>query len=36
VPKGKRSLSELRPVTFPDGNEGLSGEIDQIVYGNRA
>ena len=36
VPKGKRSLAELRPEAVPDGNEGLSGEIDQIVYGSRA
>lgn len=35
VPKGKRSLTELRPETFPDGNEGLSGEIDKVVYGSR-
>lgn len=36
VPKGKRSLAELRPEAFPEGNEGLSGEIDQIVYKSRA
>lgn len=35
VPKGKRSLSELRPERFPDGNDGLSGEIDKVVYGSR-
>ena len=35
VPKGKRSLAELRPEPFPAGNERLSGEIDEIVYGNR-
>ena len=34
VPKGKRSLAELRPVAFPEGSEGLSREIDRIVYGS--
>lgn len=36
LPKGKRSLAELRPEAFPEGNERLSGEIDRIVYGSRA
>ena len=35
VPKGKRSLEELRPEPFPKGNERLSREIDEIVYGSR-
>ena len=36
VPKGKRSLAELRPEPFPKSNEGLSREIDEVVYGSRA
>ena len=28
-----RSLAELRPVPYPEGNESLSDEIDAIVYG---
>lgn len=35
IPSGKRSLAEFRPEPFPDGNERLSGEIDEVVYGNR-
>ena len=35
VPQGKRSLAELRPEVFPEGNEALSREIDDVVYGNR-
>ena len=35
VPKGKRSLAELRPIRFPEGNEQLSGKIDEVVYGIR-
>lgn len=31
-PRG-RSLAELRPQDYPDGNERLSEEIDDIVYG---
>ena len=34
VPKGNRSLAELRPEPFPD--ERVSREIDEIVYGSRA
>jgi hypothetical protein len=30
---GTRSLAELRPEPFPDGNDHLSQEIDAIVYG---
>ncbi len=36
VLKGKRSLAELRPEPFPEGNERLSCEIDEVVYGSRA
>jgi plasmid stability protein len=32
---GKRSLRDLKPIRFPDGNENLSSEIDEIVYGIR-
>ena len=28
-----RSLAELRPEPYPEGNENLSDEIDAIVYG---
>jgi len=28
-----RTLRELAPIRFPDGNERLSEEIDEIVYG---
>lgn len=31
-PVKKRSLAELRPESFPEGNENLSRDIDQIVY----
>lgn len=30
---GKGSLRALKPIRFPPGNENLSSEIDQIVYG---
>ena len=30
---GKGSLRALKPKRFPPGNENLSSEIDQIVYG---
>lgn len=30
---GKRSLRDLKPIRFPPGNEKLSSEIDEIVYG---
>lgn len=30
---GRRSLSELRPEPYPDGNERLSEEIDAVAYG---
>jgi plasmid stability protein len=34
VPRQKtRSLAELKPISFPPGNERLSEEIDSIVYG---
>lgn len=28
-----RSLSDLRPEPYPEGNEDLSHEIDAVVYG---
>ena len=31
--RGTRSLQELRPELYPDGNERLSEEIDAVVYG---
>lgn len=31
--RGTRSLTELRPERFPEGNERLSEEIDAVVYG---
>jgi plasmid stability protein len=30
---GKGSLRALEPILLPPGNENLSSEIDQIVYG---
>ena len=30
---GKGSLRDLKPIRFPPGNENLSSEIDEIVYG---
>jgi hypothetical protein len=33
VMPGKRSLVELRPEPFPEGNGELSREIDDVVYG---
>ena len=34
APSMKRgSLRNLKPVSYPEGNERLSAEIDQIVYG---
>jgi hypothetical protein len=35
APKQERTLSlrDWKPVDFPPGNEGLSREIDDIVYG---
>ena len=30
---GKGSLRTLEPILLPPGNENLSSEIDQIVYG---
>ena len=29
------SLRALRPEPYPEGNEGLSSEIDAVVYGSR-
>ena len=29
------SLRDLRPETYPEGTEGLSDQIDEIVYGAR-
>lgn len=29
----RRSLADLRPEPYPDGNEHLSEEIDGVVYG---
>ncbi|MDX1623115.1 MAG: hypothetical protein R3199_03955 [Gemmatimonadota bacterium] len=31
--RGNRRLAELTPVSFREGNERLSEEIDAIVYG---
>ena len=31
--RGTRSLQELKPEAYPDGNERLSEEIDAVVYG---
>ncbi|CAN5771546.1 hypothetical protein BH20GEM1_BH20GEM1_13150 [soil metagenome] len=33
VRRGTRSIEELRPAHYPDGNERLSEEIDAVVYG---
>ena len=30
---GKRSFREAKPVLLPPGNENLSSEVDEIVYG---
>jgi len=30
---GRRSLADLQPEPYPDGNEHLSEEIDAIAYG---
>jgi len=27
------SLGDLRPTTYPTGNEGLSEDVDAVVYG---
>ena len=35
VPSAGVSLRELKPEAFPEGNEHLSSEIDQIVYHTR-
>ena len=35
VRRGNASLRELRPEPYPGGNEHLSSEIDEIVYGGR-
>jgi plasmid stability protein len=35
VKRGNVSLRALRPEPFPEGNEQLSFEIDDIVYGAR-
>ncbi len=35
VPRRKVSLRSLRSEPFPEGSEGLSSEIDSIVYGAR-
>src|ERR1035438_9727103 len=32
VSRGRSTLRALAPEPFPDGNEGLSREIDAIVY----
>ena len=31
----RRSLRDLQPEPFPEGNERLSDEIDRIVYGSQ-
>jgi plasmid stability protein len=31
---GKRSFREAKPFDFPPGNENLSSEIDEILYGS--
>jgi plasmid stability protein len=33
---GKRSLREWKPIPFPPGNENLSSEIDQVLYGSES
>jgi plasmid stability protein len=33
--RGRRSLRELQPEPYPEGNERLSIDIDAIVYGGR-
>lgn len=33
---GKRSLREWKPIPFPPGNEHLSSEIDQVLYGSQS
>lgn len=30
---GRRSLADLRPEPYPEGNEHLSEEIDAVAYG---
>jgi plasmid stability protein len=35
VKRGRKSLRELHPELYPEGNERLSLEIDAIVYGER-
>lgn len=30
---GRKSLRDLRPEPYPDGNERLSEQIDEITYG---
>jgi plasmid stability protein len=32
--RGTRSVEELKPERYPDGNERLSEEIDAVVYGS--
>lgn len=36
APAKKRSLRELRPEPFPEGNENLSREIDSVAYSRRS
>jgi len=33
--KGRSSLRDLKPEPFPEGNEHLSEQIDEIAYGER-
>jgi plasmid stability protein len=33
--KGGSSLRDLKPEPFPEGNEHLSEQIDEIAYGER-
>jgi plasmid stability protein len=35
MPRRSSSLRELKPEPYPPGNEGLSLEIDAVVYGER-
>ena len=35
IKRGTTSLRKLHPEPYPDGNEQLSSEIDEIVYGVR-
>jgi plasmid stability protein len=36
MPRRTRTLAELQPEPYPEGNENLSKEIDDILYGPRS